>query len=157
MPLQAKSEAFGPGERIPEKYTADGQDISPPLSWGKIPEDARELALIVEDPDAPRPEPFVHWLVYKISRDASGLPEGVARGATLQSPPGAVQGKNSFGKIGYGGPAPPSGHGTHHYHFRLYALDEPLEVQPGLDKKALLDAMSRHVIDETDLVGVYQR
>src|SRR5437867_4073648 len=101
---------------------------------------AKELALIVDDPDAPRAEPFVHWVMYKIPADRRDLPEAIAPEAKPQSPTGALQGENSFGKIGYGGPAPPPRHGTHHYRFHLYALDEPLEAKSGLDKEALLAA-----------------
>src|SRR5882757_5419521 len=146
MSIQVTSEAFAPGAAIPARYAADGDDVSPPLNWAGVPENAKELALIVEDPDAPQPEPFIHWVMYKIPADAPGLAERIPAQAKLKSPPGAVQGKNSFKKkIGYGGPAPPPGHGTHHYHFRVYALDQPLEVQGGLDNKALIAAMSGHI------------
>jgi Raf kinase inhibitor-like YbhB/YbcL family protein len=157
MSIQVDSDAFKPGQAIPEEFTADGPNVSPPLRWTALPPGTRELAMIVEDPDAPRPEPFVHWVLYKIPAAAGELPGRVPQQAKLKAPPGALQGKNSFGKIGYGGPAPPPGHGTHHYHFRLYALDEPLEVREGLDKDALLAAMSDHVLDEGDLVGTYRR
>ena len=125
--------------------------------WSGVPKQAKELALIVDDPDAPRPEPFVHWVVYKIPAEQSALPGGVTNDAKLKTPAGAVQGTNSFRKIGYGGPAPRSGHGMHHYHFHLYTLDKPLEVQGGLDKKALLAAMSVHVLDDGELVASYER
>ncbi len=157
MSIRVTSEAFKPGQPILRKYTGDGEDISPRLSWTGVPERTKELALIVEDPDAPRPEPFVHWVIYKIPADAPGLIEGIPPQAKLKSPAGAVQGKNSFGKTGYGGPAPPPGHGTHHYHFRVYALDQPLKVQGGLDAKTLVAAISGHVLDQGELVGTYQR
>ena len=157
MSIQISSEAFAPDEMIPSKFTADGQNISPTLRWGELPPDTKELALIVDDPDAPREQPFVHWVMYKIPADADGLPEHLPTQTALQSPPGAVQGNNSFGKIGYGGPAPPSGHGTHHYHFHLYALDQPLQVKGGMDKESLIAVMSGHILDEGDLVGMYQR
>ena len=156
--MQIQSDALKPGHPIPQKYTADGANVSPPLSWSGVPDGAKELALVVEDPDAPRPEPFVHWLVYGIPVDAPGLPERAPLQQTaLREPRGAAQGKNSFGKIGYGGPAPPPGHGTHRYHFRLYALDAPLELSGTPDKQSLLAAMSGHVMEEADLVGTYQR
>jgi Raf kinase inhibitor-like YbhB/YbcL family protein len=157
MSIQISSTAFTPGSTIPIRYTADGDDISPPLKWSGIPQTTKELALIVEDPDAPQPTPFVHWVMYKIPANADGLPEGVSTRAHPDFPAGAVQGKTSFKRIGYGGPAPPKGHGTHHYHFRLFALDEPLEVQGELDKNALLAAMSGHVLDQGELVGTYKR
>jgi len=160
MSLQISSEAFGDGQRIARKYTGDGENVSPPLHFDSVPKDAKELALIVDDPDAPRAEPFVHWVIYQIPAGQSDLPEAISPDAKLQSPAGApqaLQGKNSFGKIGYGGPAPPPGHGTHHYQFHLYALDEPLKAQGGLDKKALLAAMSGHVIEEAQIVATYER
>jgi Raf kinase inhibitor-like YbhB/YbcL family protein len=157
MSLQITSDAFSDGGPIPQKFTGDGDDLSPPLHISGVPKQAKELALIVDDPDAPRDEPFVHWVMYGIPADQSDLPEAIASGAKLRSPPGAMQGTNSFGKIGYGGPAPPKGHGEHHYHFHLYALDQPLKAQGGLDKKGLLAAMSGHVIDEGETVGTCQR
>jgi Raf kinase inhibitor-like YbhB/YbcL family protein len=157
MSIQIRSEAFSPGSTIPIRYTADGDDVSPPLRWSGVPENTKELALIVEDPDAPQPTPFVHWVMYKIPADTDGLSEGVPTRAHPDSAAGSVQGATSFKKIGYGGPAPPRGHGTHHYHFRLFALDEPLTVQGELDKQSLLAAMSGHVLDQGDLVGTYER
>jgi Raf kinase inhibitor-like YbhB/YbcL family protein len=158
MSIQLSSDAFQPGAAIPRRYTADGEDVSPPLKWTGVPQNTRELALIVEDPDAPQPEPFVHWVMYKIPGDATGLPESVPAQPQLKSPASALQGQNSFKKkIGYGGPKPPPGHGTHHYHFRVYALDEPLEVRSGLDNKALMAAMSGHILDQGELVGTYER
>ena len=157
MGIEITSDAFAAGQAVPRPYTGDGDDRSPPLRWAGVPAGTKELALIVEDPDAPQAEPWVHWVLYKIPADAPGLPEGVAKREAPPSPAGAVQGRNSFGRIGYGGPAPPRGHGTHHYHFRLFALDEPLEVRPGLDAAALRSAMSGHVLAEGDLVGTYRR
>jgi Raf kinase inhibitor-like YbhB/YbcL family protein len=157
MSIEVSSDAFAPDDAIPSKFTADGENISPELRWGELPAGTRELALIVDDPDAPREQPFVHWVMYKIPPDADGLPEHLRKQTQLTSPPGAVQGKNSFGKIGYGGPAPPSGHGTHHYHFHLYALDKPIQVSGGIDKESLIAAMSGHILDEGDLVGTYER
>lgn len=157
MAIQITSDAFLPSAVIPRRYTSDGQNLSPPLKWSGLPPQTRELALIAEDPDAPQPEPFVHWVVYGIPPEANGLPEGVPNRERPDAPAGALQGRNSFAKVGYGGPAPPRGHGLHHYHFRVYALNEPLKVKAQLDKKALLSAMSGHVLDEGELVGTYQR
>ncbi len=155
--LRLNSNAFAPGERIPTKYSADGADVSPPLSWTGVPKEARELALIVEDPDAPQAEPFIHWVIYKIPTSDSGLREAIGKDAKLAAPPGALQGQNSFKKIGYNGPAPPRGHGIHHYHFRLYLLDAPLDVRSGLSAGELRLAMSGHIMDEAELIGTYQR
>src|SRR5437868_14346230 len=121
MALTLRSDAFAHGRPIPRRYTEDGEDLSPPLTWSGLPEGTRELALIVDDPDAPRAEPFVHWVVYKIPVDSSGLPESRPSHAKSAAPlHGALQGENSRGELGYIGPTPPAGHGTHHYHFHLY-------------------------------------
>jgi len=157
MSIRMTSSGFQPNQMIPKKYTGEGDDVSPPLAWEGVPAGARELALIVDDPDAPMDRPFVHWVVYKIPPATRALPEGVANESTLRDPPGAMQGVNDFKKTGYGGPMPPKGHGVHHYHFKLYALDEALNVQPGLDKQALLSAMKERIIAEGELVGTYER
>jgi Raf kinase inhibitor-like YbhB/YbcL family protein len=157
MPLQVTSAAFAPGAVIPRQYTGDGADRSPPLQWAGAPPQTKEFALIADDPDAPQAEPWVHWVLYKIPASVTQLPEGIAPKEQPDAPGGAAQGKNTFGKIGYGGPAPPRGHGVHHYHFKVYALDAPLNVKPGLDKKTLLAAMSGHVVAEGEMVGTYQR
>ena len=156
MSLTVRSSAFDNNTRIPEKYTGDGQDISPPLTWSGVPEGTKELALICDDPDAPMAEPWVHWVIYKLPPDCTGLPENVPKTGTLTSPTGGLQGANSWGKLGYGGPAPPPGP-VHHYHFKLYALDAPLNLGPGADKKKLLDAMKGHTLAEGEFVGTYQR
>ena len=157
MSLLLNSQAFEPNGPIPKKYSADGENISPPLSWSGVPAGTREFALIVDDPDAPMNEPFVHWLIYKIPPHVMGLDEGILNRPELHSPPGAMQGKNSKNRIGYDGPAPPKGHGTHHYHFRLYALNEPIQLKSGVDKKTLLEAIQNNILTETELVGLYQR
>ena len=157
MAIQLSSSALRPGGTVPRQYTGDGADRSPPIAWTGLPAGTKELALICEDPDAPQPEPWVHWVIYKIPATVAGLPEGVATSERLAAPAGALQGRNSFRKTGYGGPAPPKGHGVHHYHFRLYALDQPLNLQGGLDKKGLLAAMKGHVLGEGELVGTYER
>lgn len=159
MALQVKSSAFSNNEPIPRKYTEDGQDLSPPLSWSGAPEQTKQFALIVDDPDAPREEPWVHWVLYKIPPGTTSLPEGLPRTKTLDMPAGAVQGVNSFrgDNIGYRGPAPPPGHGTHHYHFKVYALDTIIDAGPGLTKDALLKQMEGHVLATGELVGTYER
>ena len=160
MTIQITSSAFAQGHAIPKKYTGDGVDVSPPLSWSAIPEGTKELALICDDPDAPQAEPWVHWVIYKIPAEAKGLPEGAPRKSRLKEPHGAVQGKNSWPAseaIGYRGPYPPQGHGVHHYYFKLYALDAPLDEEPGLDKKALIEKIKAHVLTEGVLMGTYER
>jgi Raf kinase inhibitor-like YbhB/YbcL family protein len=131
--------------------------VSPALAWSGVPAGARELALIVDDPDASRSQPWVHWVLYKIPAGADGLDEGAGSPDGTGAPAGSLQGTNDFGSYGYGGPAPPRGHGTHHYHFKVYALDVPLDVAPGTDKAALLAAMEGHVLAQGELIGTYER
>lgn len=157
MKITITSSAFRPNEPIPRKYTGEGTDVSPPLAWSGVPDGTKELALIMDDPDAPRAEPWVHWVIYKLPPTLTGLPGGVPKTPTLADPAGAVQGNNTWPKIGYNGPMPPKGHGVHHYHFKLYALDTALDVKPGLDKKQLLAQMKGHILGEGDLVGTYER
>ena len=162
MTIAVTSTAFQSGGQIPSKYTADGEDVSPPLAWSGVPEGAKELALICDDPDAPspkrpRPAPWVHWVIYKIPADTQRLPEGVATVSRVPQPAGALQGMNSWPAVGYRGPAPPSGSGRHRYVFKLYALDTELALGPEPDKPALLEAMSGHILAEGQLVGTYER
>jgi Raf kinase inhibitor-like YbhB/YbcL family protein len=149
MAIQVSSPVFEAGGAIPRKHTGEGQDVSPPLEWGGLPEGTEEIALICDDPDAPTPEPFVHWVVYKIPADRTGFPEG--------STQEALEGENDFGRTGYGGCMPPEGHGVHHYHFKAYALDIELEAAAGLTKDQLLVAMEGHVLAEGELIGTYER
>ena len=159
MTIQITSTAFEHGEPIPRKYTGEGADVSPPLAWTGLPEGTKELVLICDDPDAPTPEPWVHWVIYKIPADAEGLPEGVAHDPRLKNPAGALQGKNSWtaGRmIGYRGPMPPPG-SPHRYHFRLYALEAKMVAESGLDKKTILAEIKDHILAEGELIGTYER
>ena len=156
--LIIRSSAFESGQAIPKQYTGDGKDISPPLSWSNLPPGAKELALIVDDPDAPTSDPWVHWVMARIPGTTTQLREGIGPWDTPQGAPDAVQGKNTFGKIGYGGPAPPRGHGVHHYRFHLYALDQPLtKLHVTFDADSLKAEMNGHVLGEGELIGTYQR
>lgn len=160
MTIQISSSAFAQGQPIPKKHTGEGVDVSPPLTWSNIPEKAKELALICDDPDAPSDVPWVHWVIYKIPATAKGLPEGVPREPQLKEPAGALQGKNSWPDdeaTGYRGPMPPPGHGVHHYRFRLYALDAPVKAEPDLTKNVLLHTIKGHILAEGELVGTYKR
>jgi len=157
MEIRLSSTAFAGGQAMPVQYTGDGRNISPPLAWSGLPEGTEQLALIVDDPDAPRPKPWVHWVVYRIPATATGLDEAVAPGPGIPGLGGAMQGKNTSGSVGYRGPAPPKGHGIHHYHFKLYALDAELDLPAGADKETLLAAMEGHILGRGDLVGTYQR
>lgn len=160
MTLQVTSPAFSQGHPIPKKYTGEGTDVSPPLAWSDAPEGTKELVLICDDPDAPTDEPWVHWVIYKLPATTTGLPEGVPRKPRLKSPPGALQGRNSWPgqeSIGYRGPMPPPGHGTHRYHFKLYAIEAHLVCEPGMDKKAIMSEIKDHILAEGVLMGTYQR
>ncbi len=152
MALILKSQAFTSREPIPAPYTYDGGNTSPGLSWEGVPNNTRSLALIVDDPDAPRGV-FTHWVVYNIPPNVTSLPEGMAATPTLDH--GAKQGRNDYGEVGYGGPKPPPGP-PHHYRFTLYALDTELGLQLGATKQRILEAMHGHVIAQTQLVGIYQ-
>jgi len=153
MTLSLSSIAFQDGERIPVKYTCEGQDISPPLMWSEPPPGTQSLALIVDDPDAPGGV-FTHWVLFNILPDSRELPEAVPTQAQL--PSGALQGKNDFGRVGYGGPCPPHGR-PHRYYFTLYALDRVLGLKAGVFKKQVLDAMKGHILVQGKLTGIYQR
>ena len=155
MTIQITSSAFTQGQPIPKKHSGDGVDVSPPLAWSNLPANTKELALICDDPDAPNGD-WVHWVIYKIPADAKGLSEGVARNAKLKEPAGALQGKNSWPSTGYRGPMPPPGK-VHHYYFKLYALDAPLQAEPGLEKEALLERIKGHILGEGELMGTYKK
>jgi Raf kinase inhibitor-like YbhB/YbcL family protein len=157
MSLKVRSPAFAEGTPIPRRYTGDGEDLSPPLSWSGLPAAARELALIVDDPDAPTKEPWVHWVIYHLPATLHELKEGIAPVVDAQVAPGVVQGKNSWNSVGYRGPAPPKGHGTHRYYFKLYALDTSLPLLDGLDKAGLLKKMEGHILSLAQLMGTYHR
>ncbi|MDP4650433.1 MAG: YbhB/YbcL family Raf kinase inhibitor-like protein [Haliea sp.] len=148
--FQITSPAFTFGDPIPRKFTCDGSDFSPELDWSAVPKKAKSLVLIVDDPDAPRINPWVHWIAYNVPANVDGMPESVP---VADYPEGTLSGRNDFGSIGYGGPCPPSG--THRYFFSLYALDA---VLPDLGRPTvfeLRDAMEQHVIAETFLMGTY--
>ncbi len=152
--LHVESTAFAEGEPIPAKYTCEGEDVSPALTWTGVPEGTRGLALVSDDPDAPG-RTWVHWVIYGIPTDTAGLPEGVPTTESLSD--GARNGKNDFGKIGYGGPCPPPGHGVHRYFFKLYALDSAVDLGPGTTKNELLEAIEGHVLAKSELTGTYER
>jgi Raf kinase inhibitor-like YbhB/YbcL family protein len=153
MKLDVTCTAFREGENVPRQYTADGKNISPPLQWGEPPEGTQSIALICDDPDAPRGT-WVHWVLYNLPGDSRGLPEGVPGRDSLDG--SSVQGKNDFGKVGYGGPSPPRGK-PHRYYFKVYALDAALGLEPGATKADLVAAMQGHVLAEGQLMGQYGR
>jgi hypothetical protein len=156
MAFTLTSTAFTPGGNIPPKYTCDGADVSPPLSWSGVPQGTKSLALIVDDPDAPDPaapqRTWVHWVVYNIPPDTDGLPEGAG---AHDLPHGARAGLNDWKKPGYGGACPPIG--RHRYVHKLYALDAVLPDLGHPAKAALEQAMQHHIIERAELIGTYQR
>jgi Raf kinase inhibitor-like YbhB/YbcL family protein len=150
--LQLSSPAFSSQGMIPALHTCDGADISPPLRWEGVPEDTRSFALIMEDPDAPTGT-WVHWVIYNIPPDTRELSQKIVVQETL--PDGFRQAMTDFRRLGYGGPCPPSG--THRYFFRLFALDDFLDLEPDAEKGELLEAMKGHVIARGELIGLYMR
>lgn len=150
MGFRLTSSAFTDGQPIPRQHTGDGADASPPLAWENLPAGTAELALIVEDRDAPNGD-FVHWVACAIPPTMTGLREGIVPGET-----GLVQGRNDFGKPGYRGPGPPPGK-LHHHRFRLMALDQPTGLGANADKNQLRQAVKGHILAEAELVGTYQR
>ena len=154
MEIKLYSNAFKEGELIPVKYTCQGANISPELHWNNVPKDVKSFALIVEDPDAPGGD-FVHWIIYNIPGNTNELHEDITPSRNI--PDEVMLGTNSFGKIGYGGPCPPSGK-PHRYYFRIYALDTILhQMESGATKQQLLKVMEKHIIGEGFLMGKYQR
>ena len=153
MTLTVSSSAFQEGAKIPARYTCEGQDISPPLTWSKPPAGTKSLALIVDDPDAPGGV-FTHWVLFNLPPQTTELAEAIPTQAEL--PNGARQGKTDFGRVGYGGPCPPPGR-PHHYQFTVYALDQTLDLKAGASKRELIRAMEGHILAQDRLTGLYQR
>jgi Raf kinase inhibitor-like YbhB/YbcL family protein len=166
LTIRLRSPAYADGGAIPKEYTCDGSDRSPPLEWSGVPESARDLALICDDPDAPMGT-WSHWVIVHLPPGAKALKEGIPAESELpasgmemaentRAKEPAIQGKNDFGKIGYGGPCPPSG--THRYILRLYALDQPIELGSSPPTRAdVLKAIQGHVLAEGRLIGKYTR
>lgn len=153
MALTLTSTAFDSGEAIPRKYSCDGQDISPPLSWDSAPKGTESFVIVCDDPDAPAGT-WDHWIVYNIAASVDSLAEGVSPGGGL--PDGCVEGENSWGRADYGGPCPPGG--THRYMFRLYALDTVLDLgSRSVGKKLVEKGMEGHILAQSELMGTYSR
>lgn len=147
--ISISSPAFEHGGAIPTKHTAEGDDVSPELRIANVPEGARQLAIVCHDPDAPLTDGFTHWVAYGIPADTDQIPEGGGNAFT--------EGPNDFGNEGYGGPAPPPGHGTHHYFFHLYAIDTELDAESGLTREQLLEKIDDHIIEQNRVVGTFER
>lgn len=146
--LALSSPAFENHRAIPARHSGDGEDVAPAIAWSGAPAGTKSFAIVMHDPDAPLVDGFTHWVAYSIPGDVSALPEGGE---------GATDGVNSLGKAGYNGPAPPAGHGRHHYYFWVYALDEDLDLEAGLDRRALFAAIEDHVIEQARFIGTYER
>jgi Raf kinase inhibitor-like YbhB/YbcL family protein len=162
--MKLASTSFTTGAPIPSKHSADGEDVSPPLSWSGVPTQTQSFAIVCEDPDAPSPskpaiEPWVHWVIFNIPPSCTSLPANVERRAEVKEAPGARQGQNSWSKdnLGYRGPAPPPGSGKHRYVFKLYALDALLKAPAEVTAKALRKAMSGHILGEAQVHGTFER
>jgi Raf kinase inhibitor-like YbhB/YbcL family protein len=147
--MKLNSTAFADGQRIPPRYTCDGDNVSPELRWSDVPPGTASLALTCQDPDAPRGT-FTHWLVWEISPATGGIDAD-------EVPNDARQGRNDFGTVGYGGPCPPPGDGVHHYHFRLYASSGHVPLPDGSTITELNDAMAGMTLAMAELVGTYER
>lgn len=152
MEIKIVSSAFEDGGMIPSRYTCDGENVSPPLQWEGLPGNARSIAIICDDPDAPMGT-WVHWVVFNLPAETKELAENFPDDETADN--GIRQGVTDFGKTGYGGPCPPSG--THRYFFKIYALDTKIDVVSIMDKKSLLAAMQDHIIAQGQLIGRYKR
>ena len=152
MTITITSSAFTEGAMIPKKHTCDAEDISPDLKWSGVPKEAKSLALICDDPDAPVGT-WVHWVLFNIPADVNALPAGIPPDAALKN--GSRNGKNDFRKLGYGGPCPPGG--THRYFFKIYALDTVLSLDSGSTKAQVVAAMKGHILAEGQLMGKYKR
>jgi len=152
--FEIKSNAFENGQDIPSKYTCQGKDVSPPLWWKDAPEGTKSYALLVDDPDAPDPKnpqkTWVHWVVYNIPASVQSIKEAASKSGFT-----GLEGLNDFKRIGYGGPCPPKG--NHRYFFKLYALDEKLDLEPGKTKKEILASMQGHILGEAQLMGKYHK
>ena len=149
MAFTLRSSAFDQGHAVPRRLTCDGDDLSPPLEWSGVPEGAKAFALVVDDPDAPSGL-FTHWLVSGIAASRTALAEA-------ELPAEATEGRNDFGRVGWGGPCPPRGHGAHRYQFQLYALAQPLTLARGFSRREFDTALQGNVLGTAALLGTYER
>ncbi|WP_297419681.1 YbhB/YbcL family Raf kinase inhibitor-like protein [Thermococcus sp.] len=146
---------FHNNDHIPVEFTCDGDDVNPPIFIGRIDPTVKSLAIIVDDPDAPMGT-FTHWIAWNIP-PLGEIPKGVPKDDVVEAPVRMIQGRNDFGRVGYGGPCPPKGHGIHHYHFKVYALDTELGLPTGVARKELERVIEGHVIQWGELIGIYER
>ena len=153
--LNVRSPGIGSDGWIDDRHVAKGDDLSPALSWSAVPE-AKSFAVVAEDPDAPGDEPFLHWMMWDIPGDSTGLPQGVDKAARPTEPAGAIQGVNDAGRHGWFGPKPPAGHGVHRYHLQVFALSTKLNLSPEVEFKTLVNALKGVTLASGELVGLYE-
>jgi Raf kinase inhibitor-like YbhB/YbcL family protein len=144
-----------PSGKLPDRHSAYFDNISPPLNWTNVP-DVKAWAVIVEDPDAPREKPFVHWMIWDIQGEVRALPEGLPNTDFLATPQGGIQGRNDMGGYGWFGPRPPAGHGVHHYYFQVFALDDFIAMGPDTPLEELLNALKGHTIAKGEMMATYE-
>ena len=154
--IKVESSAFAENFHMPDAHSDYGDGMSPQLRWFGVPTGTRAIALVAEDPDAPRDTPFTHWLLYNLPGDASEVPAAIPPDARLPRFKGAAQGCSSNGRIGYFGPHPPKEDGPHRYHFEVFCLDSPLDLAPGASRADVMRAMAGHVLAKGEVVGLYE-
>ena len=154
--LSVDSESFPKGQRIPDAFSEYGGRRSPELHWGGVPSQTESIAILVEDPDAPTPTPFSHWVLFNVPASVRQLPESLPRDPKLSTLGGAIQGQPSSGGVGYFGPRPPKGDPPHHYHFEVFALEGRIELGPGATRDEVVNAMKGHVLASGELIATYQ-
>jgi Raf kinase inhibitor-like YbhB/YbcL family protein len=145
----------GADGRLPDRHSAYHDNISPPLRWSGAP-DAKAWAIIVEDPDAPQDEPFVHWMIWNIAGELNAIPEGLGNAPSTVSPQGAIQGRNGMGGYGWFGPRPPAGHGVHRYYFQVFALSDVIAMGPDTPREELLNALKAHTLAKGEMMATYE-
>ena len=155
--MTVSSDAFQPNQTIPAPYGQEGDNFSPSVAWASAPEGTRSFVVVMEDPDAKEPSPYVHWTIFNLPATTSRLAESIPALPQLPDLGKARQGRNSRGTIGYVGPRPPVGDPPHHYHFQVFALDTVLDLPPGAERDALLAAMRGHVLAAGEIIGTFQR
>lgn len=158
--IEVTSTAFNNHENVPLRYTAYGENVSPQIAWANLPGGTEQLAMVMDDPIAPTPEPFVHWVVYNIPATASELPESMSSEVEITEPAslaGTINGVNGLSRVGHFGPRPPADGKLHAYHYRVYALDAALDLQPGLSKAALLETIRDYIIGTGMIMGHYEQ
>ena len=155
--ITVSSPAFKNGQPIPPRFTAYGDGTSIPVSWSAVPASTRSIAIVMDDPDVKQSKPFVHWVIYNIPPQTKRLEAGLPTEPKLDQPSGALQGVNSRSSVGYFGPRPPQGDPPHHYHVKVFALDQKLELEPGASEAAVTKAMAGHVLGRGEMVGTVQK